>query len=267
MRAPRFYFGSGSLASQTGAETGGTITLDKPQSHYLQNVLRRRIDDPLILFDGQGHQQKATVVAATKSAVTVRLDHAPERAPAPPVSVTVGLALAKGDRIDWAIQKLTELGVGTIQLLNTAHVDAPLKGDRVGKRLARWQAIAVSACEQSGNNWLPTILAPVALPEWLTAYAGAVEPATSNQHTQIGWVLDPSGTVPARHPTESRAAPSALCLLSGPEGGLSELEVTAAADAGFDRIRLGPRIFRAETAPVVALSLVQWLYGDFAGPD
>ncbi|MDX1467394.1 MAG: 16S rRNA (uracil(1498)-N(3))-methyltransferase, partial [Halomonas sp.] len=164
-----------------------------------------------------------------------------------PLAVHLGQAISKGDRMDYAIQKAVELGVATITPLYTEHGDVRLKGERAAKKLAHWQAVAASACEQCGRATLPPVHAPMGLGEWLAARDEALR-----------LVLHP-GTAGA---LEQAEAPASVAVLIGPEGGLAEAEVEAARTSGFAPLSLGPRVLRTETAPVVALSLLQARFGD-----
>ncbi|AMC99880.1 Ribosomal RNA small subunit methyltransferase E [Halomonas chromatireducens] len=149
--------------------------------------------------------------------------------------------------MDYAIQKAVELGVAAITPLYTEHGDVRLKEEREAKKLAHWQAVAVSACEQCGRATVPPVHSPMPLADWL-----------DERDEALRLVL---------HPATNRAlaretAPSSVALLIGPEGGLSSIEVDAAQAADFSLLSLGPRILRTETAPVVALSLLQYRFGD-----
>jgi len=148
--------------------------------------------------------------------------------------------------MDWAIQKATELGVSEITPLSSERCEVRLNDERADKRLAHWRQIAISACEQCGRSVLPIIHSPVALRDWLAVEA------------DLKLVLHP-----VAEPLASHAKPQSLAFLIGPEGGLSQSEVEQAAGQGFLPARLGPRVLRTETAPVVALSVAQQLWGDF----
>ena len=149
--------------------------------------------------------------------------------------------------MDWAIQKATELGVGEITPIVSERCEVRLKDERADKRLAHWRQVAISACEQCGRSVLPLIHPPLTLAEWQT-----------HVQAELKLVLHPVAA-----PLESHARPQSLAFLIGPEGGLSEAEVEQARAAGFHAARLGPRVLRTETAPVVALAVAQQLWGDF----
>ena len=164
-----------------------------------------------------------------------------------PLAVHLGQAISKGDRMDYAIQKAVELGVAAITPLYTEHGDVRLRGEREAKKLAHWQAVAASACEQCGRAVVPTVHFPMTLAEWLT-----------ERNEALRLVLHP-GT---RGVLEQATAPDSVALLIGPEGGLSAKDLETALAVGFMPLSLGPRILRTETAPVVALSLLQYRFGD-----
>jgi 16S rRNA (uracil1498-N3)-methyltransferase len=149
--------------------------------------------------------------------------------------------------MDYAVQKATEAGVTSITPLLTERCEVKIKTDRVDNRLQHLERIAISACEQSGRCSVPEVLAPVSLQEWL-----------ARKHQGARFVLDHRGASGMSYTT----TPSDVTLLIGPEGGLSDAEVQAACASGFQPVRLGPRVLRTETAPVIAIALAQHLWGD-----
>ena len=166
---------------------------------------------------------------------------------ASPLSIHLGQVLSGGERMDWAIQKATELGASQISPIVSARCEVRLKDERADKRMAHWRQIAISACEQCGRSSLPQINPPITLEQWL-----------EQVEADLKLVLHPVAEPWASHPQ-----PASLAMLIGPEGGLSEDEVQQAMARGFHAARLGPRVLRTETAPVVALSVAQQLWGDF----
>lgn len=221
---------------------GRTIALPEPVFHHWVRVLRATIGDTAIVFNGQGGEYTATLVDIGKHQASVLLSdfNAKDRTPAS--QVTLGLVMSKGDRMDYAIQKATELGVHAIQLLTSERCELRLKYERDQKKLQHWQQVAIAACEQCGMNRIPQVLPPVTLREWVD------QPAADS----LRLVLAP--TLSTRIlPTP---LPATIQLLIGPEGGLSEAEIVTAQQAGFLGWQLGERILRTETAPVVALSLL-----------
>ena len=245
MRAPRLFV-EAALAS------GATLELKDEALHYARNVLRLEVGAPLLLFNGEGREFAAAVTAAGKRAITLAVgaDTTPARDTALPVHL--GIGLARGERMDWVVQKCTELGVATITPLLLARCNAKFDAGRGDNRLRHWRQVAISACEQCGRNRLPLVEEPASLECWLAARSEAP-----------GFVL---------HTAESgalqrTAAPAAVRLLVGPEGGLDPREFAQARAAGFTPWSLGPRVLRTETAPVAALAILQFVWGDFApGP-
>lgn len=226
---------------------GGDVVLPEGPARHVALVLRLREGAPLTLFDGAGHEAQATLVEVGRKRVVARIEQVSAGSGESPLRVHLGQAISKGDRMDYAIQKSVELGVAAITPLYVEHGDVRLKGDREAKKLAHWQGVAVSACEQCGRASVPTIHPPQTLAQWLEERDEAVRlvlhPATDDSWQQA-------------------ASVDSAALLIGPEGGLSDAEVDAARRSGFQPLTLGPRILRTETAPVVALTLLQHHFGD-----
>lgn len=227
---------------------GCRIQLPEASAHYISRVLRMQAGDALQLFDGSGLEFRGVIVEAGKKSVTIELDDGEPGQPDSPLQVHLGQVLSRGERMDWAIQKATELGVTAITPLFSERCEVRLNDERTQKRLEHWQQVAISACEQCGRSSVPQIHAPVAIGQWQNTVAA-----------DLKLVLHPDA-----QPLTSHARPQRLALLIGPEGGLSEAEVAAAQSAGFHAACFGPRVLRTETAPVVALSLTQFLWGDLA---
>jgi 16S rRNA (uracil1498-N3)-methyltransferase len=225
----------------------GQHELPETQAHYIGRVLRLAAGDAVQLFDGSGQEYLGELVEVGKKTVRVELRDALAGMAESPLRVHLGQGLSRGERMDWAIQKATELGVAEISPIVSERCEVRLKDERADKRLAHWRQVAISACEQCGRSVLPVIHAPVALADW-----------QRQVEADLRLVLHP-----VAEPLASHARPGSLAFLIGPEGGLSEAEVDAAKTAGFHAARLGPRVLRTETAPVVALSVAQQLWGDF----
>jgi len=225
----------------------GEHELPEAQAHYIGRVLRMTEGDGLQLFDGSGHEFRGTLLEVGKKRVRVQLDETFAGQTESPLRIHLGQGLSRGERMDWAIQKATELGVTEITPIVSERCEVRLKDDRAEKRQAHWQQIAVSACEQCGRSVVPVIHPPMPLGEWL-----------KRSDAELKLVLHP-----VAEPLTSHAKPGTLAFLIGPEGGLNDAEVDQAQDAGFHAARLGPRVLRTETAPVVALSVAQQLWGDF----
>ncbi|MHB0774964.1 16S rRNA (uracil(1498)-N(3))-methyltransferase [Halomonas sp. WWR20] len=240
MAAPRIHV-------ESALDAGATLILPESAARHVALVLRLREGATLTLFDGRGVEAHAELITVARKQVAVRIREVFTGQRESPLAVHLGQAISKGDRMDYAIQKAVELGVAVITPLYTEHGDVRLKGEREAKKLAHWQGVAISACEQCGRAVVPVINAPQPLAEWLSARDEplrlALHPATESAF--------------ARQAHVERAA-----LLIGPEGGLSPTEVDVATAAGFTPLTLGPRILRTETAPVVALTLLQYHFGD-----
>jgi len=224
----------------------GQHLLPDASAHYISRVLRLSAGSAVQLFDGSGNEFRGELLEVGKKSVIVELHERLTGMPESPLRIHLGQGLSRGERMDWAIQKATELGVAQITPVVSERCEVRLSDERADKRLAHWRQIAISACEQCGRSVLPVIHSPVSLRDWLTVEA------------DLKLVLHP-----VAEPLTSHARPQTLAFLIGPEGGLSESEVEQAANHGFQPARLGPRVLRTETAPVVALSVAQQLWGDF----
>jgi len=163
------------------------------------------------------------------------------------LAIHLGQGLSRGERMDWVIQKATELGASQITPIMTERCEVQLKGARCEKRLSHWRQIAISACEQCGRSYLPQINPPQPLNSWL-----------AETYADLKLVLSPQASSAL-----DNANPSSLALLIGAEGGLTVDEVEQAQAAGFQSLQLGPRILRTETAAVAALAVAQQRFGDF----
>jgi 16S rRNA (uracil1498-N3)-methyltransferase len=224
---------------------GEEIALPPGAARHVQ-VLRLQPGDAITLFhgsiDGPGGEFEATVTRMGRSEVLARIGthHAVEREAARAVHLLAGITA--NERMDWLVEKATELGVASITPLLAERSVLKLKGERADKKLAHWQAVAVAACEQCGRNRVPTLHPAQTLADWLQA------PPQDGQRLLLS--LRP-GTQPLH-----AAAPghTGLVFLSGPEGGLSGTEEDLALAHGFAPVTLGPRVLRAETAPLAALA-------------
>lgn len=242
MSSPRFYI-SVPLAADT------RLDLPEAAAHHAARVLRLRAGDAVVLFDGRGGEYAASIAAIGKHDVTVAIGehHAIERES--PIAVTLAQAISSGERMDLTVQKAVELGVARIVPVESERCVVRLKGERAEKRAAHWRQIAIGACEQCGRNRVPEIGPVVTLHAWLAA--------TSNAQR---WLLAPEATKPLREmPRPERPVE----ILVGPEGGLTDAEIAAATRAGFEPVRLGPRVLRTETAAPALLAAMQALWGDF----
>lgn len=241
MRVPRLYL-PGPLRG------GDAVTLPADRQRYLCRVLRLQQGAPLTLFNGEGGQYRASLELKDGGSARARVaEHDPAEAESP-LAITLLQGISRGERMEFTLRKATELGVGCIVPLFTSRCEVRLKGERLAKRLAHWQGIIVSACEQCGRNRLPVLQAATSLPQALATVSGST-----------ALLLDPLAT----HSLSTLPAPGGpVSLLVGPEGGLSDDELGLARQHGFQGLRLGPRILRTETAPLAALAAMQVLWGD-----
>ncbi len=226
----------------------GEHTLAGNAAHHAGTVLRMATGDRLVLFNGDGLDYPAEILEAGRKRLNVRVESPYDPGTESRLAITLGQVMSRGDRMDYAIQKATEMGATAIQPLDSARCEVRLNPERERKRLRNWQQVAISAAEQCGRARVPVIHAPRKLTDWLVA---------CDQDARL--VLHHEG----RPPLEQSPAPTSVALLVGPEGGLEEDELDAAAGTGFTPLALGPRVLRTETAPVAALGLCQWLWGDF----
>lgn len=234
--------------------TGAEIELPPGAARHVQ-VLRLQPGDTLTLFNGEGGEFKATVLKMGRSDVLVRVGahHATEREAPRAVHLLAGITA--NDRMDWLVEKATELGVASITPLVAERSVLKLKGERADKKIAHWQAVAVAACEQCGRNRVPVVHDAIDLAGWARTRTGAAS-ATEPGAAQRLLLSLRSGTAPLLR----AATPTGPVLfLSGPEGGLSSAEEELALLHGFAPITLGPRVLRAETAPLAALAALTLL--------
>jgi len=240
MRAPRLFVDQALAA-------GREVQLRDDALHYARNVLRLESGAVLRLFDGSGQEYMASIAAVEKRAMVLQIGDQLAITPELALPVHLGIGLARGERMDWVVQKCTELGVATMSPLLLSRCNAKLENARADSRLRHWRQVAISACEQCGSNRLPQIDLPQALDEWL------------QQRKELpGLVLHTADSNALEHGTR----PAGVRLLIGPEGGLDDQEFQRACVAGFQPWSLGPRIMRTETAPVAALAILQFLWGD-----
>jgi 16S rRNA (uracil1498-N3)-methyltransferase len=245
MHIPRIYL-TQSLTENT------TVELESSAAHHIATVMRMKAGRSIVVFNGQLHQGmfgefEATLAYVSKKSVAVAVGRFVERKTESPLAVELGACLIKNDRMDWLLQKATELGVTTITPLWSEYTDVKIPEDRLEKKMRHWQQVVINACEQSGRVVVPVVHMPQKIQAWIT---------TVNAEQKI--VLHPYVESSASsHSSESAA------LLVGPEGGFSEQEVEFAVEKNFNGMVLGPRILRAETAPLAALTALQLQSGDF----
>ncbi|WP_252177914.1 16S rRNA (uracil(1498)-N(3))-methyltransferase [Endozoicomonas sp. 4G] len=240
MRNPRIYTDQPLANDQV-------VELTDSAANHVGKVLRMKPEEPLILFNGQGSAWQGRIQFVAKKVVTVALAAELNQVTESPLKIHVGQSLSRGERMDYAIQKTTEMGVTEITPLFSERCEVKLNAERQEKRIRHWQQVAISACEQCGLNRVPVIHSPAFVVDWM-----------AQQHSDLKFVL--------HHRTEKKLEgfdrPETIALLIGPEGGLTQEEITRAESSGFHALALGPRVLRTETAPVTAISVMQYLWGD-----
>ena len=208
-----------------------------------------RVGDALTLFDGSGFDYPGTIITLDKRSVVVALADATATVLESPLQLTLWHGICRGSRMDYVVQKATELGVAGIQPVMTERGVVKLNNERGAGKVAHWRKIAISAAEQSGRSQIPEIKAPRSLQQCLA------EPTD----TGLRLMLHPGSEQPLSSLAFGQAR---ITLLTGPEGGFTSEERDAAGDAGFVLAGMGPRVLRSETAPVAALAIVQSVAGD-----
>lgn len=229
---------------------GEEIQLDERASHRLVRVLRRRVGDTVVLFNGDGTEARAELLAVDGHACRVRID---DRVPVDRESalrIHLVQAVAKGDKMDWVVQKAVELGVAAIHPVLTEHGDVRLDAVRAEKRRMRWQDIVIGACEQCGRTRVPTVHLPVPLMSWTPPPA-------------VGLMLEPD----ASEAFGSMECLDTVSLAIGPEGGFGSNDRRLLIEAGFRSVRFGPRVLRTETAAAAAMAVLQSRFGDLGGAE
>ncbi|MEL7400630.1 MAG: 16S rRNA (uracil(1498)-N(3))-methyltransferase [Pseudomonadota bacterium] len=242
MRVPRLYTTSALTVAQS-------IQLDEAAARYISRVLRMEPGRPLILFNGEGGEYDAVLESVGKKQVSVGITEHRALDRQSPLKIHLGIGLSKGDRFEWVLQKATELGVHSITPLFTERSEVKLNGDRLQKKLDHWRQITLSSCEQCQLNRPPQLRAASKYEQWLLE--------ADQQHK---FVLHHR----SEQTLEATLRPESVALVIGPEGGLSENEIEQAMNQGFAPLTLGPRVLRTETAPLAAISVMQYLWGDLA---
>ncbi len=247
MRHSRVY------TSQTLA-SGDTVSLDKSASHYLADVLRVLEGDIVTLFNGNGSDYQGVVCEMQRHRVKVRLTRSRVPDNESRLKITLIQAITRSQRMDYALQKATELGVSSIQPLMSSRVEVRLDEKRQANRLAHWRTVVTSACEQSGRAVVPEILTPCSLQTWL---AGATKVGSESASGRL--VLVPRAGLKL---SDYALSHKAVSVFVGPEGGFSKEELQSLHAAAVTGVSLGPRILRTETAGPVAIALLQAKAGD-----
>jgi len=255
VRLTRVYVGS-------DLSPGGMIELPRDTASHLAKVLRARGGDELVLFNGDGREFDAAIEAVRGSRVSAAVGDGRPVDRESPFAVTLLQCVPRGDRMDFIVQKATELGVARIVPILSQRSVVRLNSAQAESKAAHWRAVAVSACEQCGRNRLPAIEAPRPLLDYL----GDLMPSTAPRLVFEPQEAAANGAGPHLSAGDGaiarQGAPGAADIAIGPEGGFASDELEAFRVSGFFRVSLGPRILRTETAAIAALTWLQTRFGD-----
>lgn len=227
---------------------GASIELPDEAVRHLVQVLRMAAGETLTAFNGEGGEYACTLTAVARRSATMAINSFDAVSREAPLAVTIAQCVSKGDRMDYALQKATELGAAAFIPVLSSHGVVKLDGERWEKKVEHWRGVVISAAEQSGRTRVPTVGTPIAFDALLTQ---------PQKGTQL--ILAPEaglqlGELPR---------PESITALIGPEGGFSDSELQLAERKGWQRLGLGPRVLRTETAPVALLAALQARFGDF----
>lgn len=241
MRVTRIYV-------EQDLESGAIFRLPEAAAHHIATVLRMKTGQELVLFNGRGGSYHAVISRMEKRNVEIAIGAHQSGERESPLSITLAQAVMRGPHMDYALQKAVELGVQRIVPLLCLHGNIKLDQDQRQHRHAHWRKIIISACEQCGRNRIPQLSVPLRLSEW-----------TGADESKLKLILHPYHGVRL---AELQAGGDTLTLLAGPEGGFSDDEIAGAERHGYRAVTLGPRVLRAESAALVAISACQALWGD-----
>jgi 16S rRNA (uracil1498-N3)-methyltransferase len=229
---------------------GQQMQLSELASNHLVRVLRLGINDTCVLFNGDGFDYQAKVMSVAKRGASVDIISSHAVTNESPIAITLVQGIARGEKMDWILQKATELGVQRIVPVITDRTEVKLDAERSDKKMYHWLGVVASACEQSGRARLPEIMEPCALANW---------PLQDKNFNKFS--LDPKGTFGFSDLAKTK--PVAVSLAIGPEGGFSERDFATLKAGGFQGLRMGPRILRTETAGPAAIAALNVLLGDW----
>lgn len=228
--------------------TGIELVLTKTISHHLLNVLRLKLGEQLILFNGQGGEFTGRLVNIKNKLAIIILESYSNVTTESTLKINLAQAIVSSEKMDFIIQKAVELGVSKITPLFTEHSNIKISQERLNKKIQHWHNIIISSCEQSGRNHIPELSLPQNISTWLSS------PLCGNK-----FILSPQFS----EKISADIKVSEINVVIGPEGGLSKNEIKLAQQHNFIPIKLGPRIMRTETASIAALSFFETLFGDF----
>ena len=228
--------------------TDTEVSLPEDVGAHLLRVLRLHVGDECVLFNGDGHDYRARIVALGKREASAEVLEVRRIDNESPLRISLLQGIARGEKMDWILQKATELGVARFLPTSSDRSEVKLDGQRADKRLAHWRGVVIAACEQSGRATVPEVTAPMSLD------------AAAGLRDGRGFILDPFAE--ASLSTLPAAAITACTIAIGPEGGWSPRDREQLVAAGYAGIRLGPRVLRTETAGLAAIAALQARFGD-----
>ena len=229
------------------------IILDEFASHHAIRVMRVKVDDFLILFNGDGFEYRGRVSDINKKNINIEILFKEKNNNESPININLFQSISSNEKMDMVIQKATELGVNSIQPIFSSRSTIKLSLDRTKKRLMHWRQVSISACEQSGRSKIPTIKSPIGFDQV------SKEIKTTNS---LNLVLHPDSQQPSSNLPHEYSGD--INIFIGPEGGFNQEEVSFLKKQNCINIQLGPRILRTETAPLAIIAILQYKYGDFA---
>ena len=230
------------------------IILDEFASHHALRVMRVKVNDPLILFNGDGFEYKGQVNGINKKTINVEILSKEQNDNESPISINLFQSISSNEKMDMVIQKATELGVSTIQPIFSSRSTIKLSLDRTKKRLLHWRQVAISACEQSGRSKIPIIKSPILFDQ--------IAEEIKSLKDSLSLVLHPDNHQQSSNlPKEYSGG---INIFIGPEGGFNKDEILLLKQENCINMQLGPRILRTETAPLAIIAILQYKYGDFA---
>jgi 16S rRNA (uracil1498-N3)-methyltransferase len=242
-RVPRFF-------TDAALRAGGMAQLPEDAAHHAVHVLRLRAGEDLTLFNGRGGEYAGRIAAIERLRVSVELLAHRDVERESPLAVTLVQGVSAGEKMDFTVQKATELGVAALQPVVASRSTGRIAGERAAQKRTHWQRVAIAACEQCGRNRVPEVRAPLALED----YCRGAAPTG-------GLLLSPEAQLGLREAAARLRGPTTLA--AGPEGGFTAAEEAMLAQAGLVPVRLGPRVLRTETAALAALAALNALAGDF----
>lgn len=241
MRIPRLY-------TPQALASGSLIDLDEASARHLVSVLRMSAGQQVILFNGLGGEYSGQLSNVRKNTASVSVSKFIDSDRESPLKVHLAIGVSRGDRMDWIVQKATELGVCSITPLFTERTEVKLNAERLDKKNRHWQQVAISACEQCQRTLVPLVSPAIPLTQWVAVDNDSLKLVLHHRADKRLTALNKDSNL--------------VSLLVGPEGGLSDSEIDLSLNYGFKPLALGPRVLRTETAPLAALSILQSLWGD-----